>query len=227
MGLLSSERSRPLFHLSRCCRFLFYDVVYDTVLWRVSRKSSKRSGRRRRRRRRRSSRRWRRRWGIMSIWCVSCSCLVMPRPSLIGKLPSFASPCCEYHLTLHRRAYSPPLYFNPYLSRTKRLSQPYPSPNQSQQAESIADKLQNLKKNEKERKEKIRKTKKEIERLQEMLDNPPEMESLDDIVADIVRSLLSHLFFLWLGVLPCCRPSLLSLPFLLFCNILVYGEADY
>lgn len=58
---------------------------------------------------------------------------------------------------------------------------------QSQAAESIADKLQNLKKNEKERKEKIRRGKKEIEKLQEMLDNPPEMENLDDIAAEIVR----------------------------------------
>lgn len=58
------------------------------------------------------------------------------------------------------------------------------------QAESIADKLQNLKKNEKERKEKIRKGLRDIEKLQEMLDNPPEMENVEDIMADI--TLVNH-----------------------------------
>lgn len=74
-------------------------------------------------------------------------------------------------------------------------SSPSSSPrtqNQAAQAESIADKLQNLKKNEKERKEKIRKGLRDIEKLQEMLDNPPEMENVDDIMADIVSFPPSH-----------------------------------
>lgn len=42
----------------------------------------------------------------------------------------------------------------------------------------------------KEKKERIKRTKKDIERLQEFLDNPPEMEDLDEIQADIVSILL-------------------------------------